>query len=92
MRNGLAVARIAIALILLIHTKLMVRSFVKLILVTPGFRSEGILTSAPGRFWSRFPTLDENEQRLSLDNLGSVPPDERTQDRWRKPSCRCLWS
>jgi putative ABC transport system permease protein len=45
LRNGLAVAQIAIALILLIGTGLMVRSFVKLIHVPPGFRSVGILTA-----------------------------------------------
>jgi putative ABC transport system permease protein len=55
LRNGLAVAQIAIALLLLIGTGLMVRSFVKLIHVPPGFRSEGILTARLSLPAARYP-------------------------------------
>jgi len=55
LRNGLAVAQIAIALMLLIGTGLMVRSFVKLIHVAPGLRSEGILTARLSLPRSRYP-------------------------------------
>jgi putative ABC transport system permease protein len=55
LRNGLAVGQIAIALILLIGTGLMVRSFVKLIHVAPGFRSGGILTARLSLPRSRYP-------------------------------------
>jgi putative ABC transport system permease protein len=55
LRNGLAVAQIAIALILLIGTGLMVRSFVKLIHVAPGYRSEGVLTGRLSLPRSRYP-------------------------------------
>jgi putative ABC transport system permease protein len=55
LRNGLAVAQIAIALMLLIGTGLVTRSFVKLIHVAPGFRSEGILTARLSLPESRYP-------------------------------------
>ena len=45
LRNGLAVAQIAIAIILLIGAGLMAKSFWALVHVAPGFRSESILTA-----------------------------------------------
>ncbi len=45
LRNGLAVAQIAIAIVLLIGAGLMAKSFWALVHVAPGFRSEGILTA-----------------------------------------------
>jgi putative ABC transport system permease protein len=45
LRSGLAVAQIAIAITLLIGAGLMVKSFWALVHVTPGFRSDSILTA-----------------------------------------------
>jgi predicted permease len=45
LRNGLAIAQIAIAIILLIGAGLMAKSFWALAHVAPGFRSESILTA-----------------------------------------------
>jgi predicted permease len=75
LRNGLAVAQIAIALILLIGAGLMVRSFVKLIHVEPGFRSEGILTarlSLPRARYPDNPHIAAFEREL-LDRLHGNP-------------------
>jgi putative ABC transport system permease protein len=69
------VAQIAIALILLIGTGLMVRSFVKLIHVAPGFRSEGILTARLSLPRSRYPDnhkIASFERRL-LEQLEGSP-------------------
>src|SRR5207237_8838831 len=55
LRNGLAVAQIAIAIILLIGAGLMAKSFLALMHVAPGFRSEGILTARLSLPRSRYP-------------------------------------
>ena len=55
MRNGLAVAQIAIAIILLIGAGLMAKSFWALMHVAPGFRSESILTARLSLPRSRYP-------------------------------------
>jgi predicted permease len=44
MRNGLVVAQVALALVLLVGSGLMVRSFFALRAVNPGFDAEGVLT------------------------------------------------
>jgi hypothetical protein len=55
LRNGLAVAQIAIAIILLIGAGLMAKSFWALMHVAPGFRSESILTARLSLPRSRYP-------------------------------------
>src|SRR4029453_11387212 len=45
LRNGLAAAQIAIAIVLLIGAGLMAKSFWALLNVAPGFRSESLLTA-----------------------------------------------
>jgi predicted permease len=55
LRNGLAVAQIAIAIILLIGAGLMAKSFWALVHVAPGFRSESILTARLSLPRSRYP-------------------------------------
>jgi putative ABC transport system permease protein len=55
LRNGLAVAQIAIAIILLIGAGLMAKSFWALMHVAPGFRSEGIVTARLSLPKSRYP-------------------------------------
>jgi predicted permease len=55
LRDGLAVAQIAIAIILLIGAGLMVRSFWALTHVSPGFRSDSVLTARLSLPRSRYP-------------------------------------
>jgi putative ABC transport system permease protein len=55
LRSGLAVAQIAVAIILLIGAGLMVKSLWTLMHVTPGFRSENILTARLSLPRSRYP-------------------------------------
>jgi predicted permease len=55
LRNGLAVAQISIAIILLIGAGLMVKSFWALTHVAPGFRSDTILTARLSLPPSRYP-------------------------------------
>ena len=55
LRNGLAVAQIAIAIVLLIGAGLMVKSFSALTHVAPGFRSDNILTARLSLLRARYP-------------------------------------
>ena len=55
LRNGLAVAQMSIAIILLIGAGLMVKSFWALTHVAPGFRSDSILTARLSLPRSRYP-------------------------------------
>ena len=55
LRNGLAVAQISIAIILLIGAGLMTKSFWALTHVAPGFRSDSILTARLSLPRSRYP-------------------------------------
>ncbi len=64
-RNGLAVAQLGLALVLMAGSGLMVRTFQKLHSIEPGFESEGVLT-----FRLRAPkgTYPTNEETVSLYN------------------------
>lgn len=75
LRNGLAVAQVTIALILLIGTGVMVRSFVKLIHVAPGFRSEGILTARLSLPDARYPSNRKIAafERQLVEQLQAIP-------------------
>src|SRR5262249_39473743 len=55
LRSGLAGAQIAVAMIFLIGAGLMAKSFLALIHVAPGFRSENILTARLSLPRSRYP-------------------------------------
>ena len=57
MRNGLVVAQIAIALVLLTGAGLMAKSFWNLVHVSPGFRTEHILTARVSLPGSRYPDV-----------------------------------
>jgi putative ABC transport system permease protein len=75
LRNGLAVAQIAIAIILLIGAGLMAKSFWALVHTAPGFRSEHILTARLSLPRSRYPNnrrIAAFEQEL-LDSLRGRP-------------------
>ena len=75
LRNGLAVAQIAIAIILLIGAGLMAKSFWALMHVAPGFRSESILTARLSLPRSRYPDnrrIAAFEREL-LDSLRGRP-------------------
>ena len=64
LRNGLAVAQIAIAIILLIGAGLMAKSLWALMRVAPGFRSENILTARLSLPQSRYP---DNQRIAALE-------------------------
>jgi putative ABC transport system permease protein len=75
LRNGLAVAQIAIAIILLIGAGLMAKSFWALMHVAPGFRAENILTARLSLPRSRYPNnrrIGAFEQEL-LERLRGRP-------------------
>ena len=55
LRNGLAVAQIAIAIVLLIGAGLMAKSFWALLRVAPGFRSESLVTARLSLSKARYP-------------------------------------
>jgi putative ABC transport system permease protein len=55
MRSGLAVGQVAIAVVLLIGAGLMARSFWTLVHVSPGYRTERVLTARLSLFGSRYP-------------------------------------
>jgi putative ABC transport system permease protein len=58
LRNGLVVAQIAIALVLLTGAGLMAKSFWKLLHVSPGFRTEHVLTARVTLPASRYPDVE----------------------------------
>jgi putative ABC transport system permease protein len=75
LRNGLAVAQIAIAIILLIGAGLMAKSFWALAHTAPGFRSEHVLTARLSLARSRYPDnrkIAAFEQEL-VDKLQNRP-------------------
>ena len=75
LRNGLAVAQIAIAIVLLVGAGLMAKSFLALSHVAPGFRSEGVLTARLSLPRARYPDnrrIGAFEREL-LDTLKSKP-------------------
>jgi putative ABC transport system permease protein len=62
LRNGLVVAQIAIALVLLTGAALTAKSFWNLVQVSPGFRTEHVLTARVSLPASRYPDV----QRISV--------------------------
>lgn len=75
LRNGLAVAQIAIAIVLLIGAGLMAKSFWALVHVAPGFRADGVLTARLSLPDARYPDnrkIAAFEQEL-LERLRARP-------------------
>ena len=74
-RNGLVVAEISLALVLLVGASLVLRSFSRVIRADAGFRAEGVLTASVPLPQTRFP---EHAQRAEfaarlIENLKAVP-------------------
>ena len=74
-RSGLVVAEIAIALLLTVGAGLMVRSFLHLRDVDPGFSADRVLTFSVSFPQSRYPTYEAamTAQRLLAQRLAAVP-------------------
>jgi putative ABC transport system permease protein len=74
-RSGLVVAEIAIALLLTVAAGLMVRSFLRLRAVDPGFDADRLLTFRVGFPASRYPSQEAAlaSQRLLAERLGALP-------------------
>ncbi|WP_158508960.1 ABC transporter permease [Gemmatirosa kalamazoonensis] len=74
-RSGLVVAEIAIALLLTVGAGLMVRSFLHLRAVDPGFDVDQLLTFRVNFPESRYPTHDAaiTSERLLADRLRAIP-------------------
>jgi putative ABC transport system permease protein len=63
LRNMLVVSEIAVALVLLIGAGLLMKSFMKLSDVDPGFHAEGVLTA---QFTMSQPRYNDSRQRIAL--------------------------
>lgn len=75
LRRGLVVVEVALALILLIGAGLMIRSFVYLSEVDPGFSTEKILTAEIALPWSKYPESikQANFFQQVLDRVKTLP-------------------
>jgi putative ABC transport system permease protein len=74
-RSGLVVAEIAIALLLTVGAGLMLRSFMRLRSVDPGFKPDNLLSFRVAFPQSRYPTHAEamTGQHLLAQRLGAIP-------------------
>lgn len=79
MLGALVVAEVALSLVLLTGAGLLIRSFVRLQNIDPGFRSEGVLTARVQTPGSRFPTPDQRIRFYSsaLERIRSLPGVEQ---------------
>jgi predicted permease len=75
LRNGLVVGEVALSFVLLIATGLMIRSFMELHRVDPGFEAEGLLTFELNLPFTRYPDADSQNRfyRQLQERLGALP-------------------
>ena len=73
LRNGVVVAEVALSFVLLVGGGLMVRSFVQLSRVSPGFDPRGVLTFQVGGRAGRSPEEIESFKRQLLERLRALP-------------------
>jgi predicted permease len=84
--NGLVVAQTAIGLVLLVGSGLLIRSFVRILNVDPGFDPKHVLTARAGLSFNRL----NHEQRLQfydqlMTRLSSLPGVESASAGWPLP-------
>ncbi len=75
LRGGLVVAETALALVLLVSAGLLMRSFVRLRGVEPGFQPDGVLTLQLNLNEGKFPTREQsaNFVKQMVEQLGALP-------------------
>jgi len=78
-RQVLIAAQVAISFVLLIGAGLLLRSFVKLRAVDPGFDSDRVLTAVVDLDWAKYDTSEKRRAyfRAMLDRLGREPGVEK---------------
>jgi len=96
LRNGLVVAEIAMALILLVSAGLMINSLLRLLRVDPGFRADDLLTmqiSLPqDKYPDDRPDLTLGFYRRLLDRVASLPGVESAGLTSNLPLTNSGWS
>lgn len=75
LRNGVIVAEVALSTVLLVGAGLMVRSFLELQRVEPGFDAEGVLSVSLPVPFARYPASDDRARLLEQlhERLSAVP-------------------
>jgi len=73
LRNGVVVAEVALAFVLLVGSGLMIRSFAKLIAVDPGFDPKGVLTFTAPNPRARTPADRQAFSNALRDKLAALP-------------------
>ncbi|MCI0488710.1 MAG: ABC transporter permease [Blastocatellia bacterium] len=75
LRSGLVVAEIGLSLVLLIGTGLMLRSFLSLRAIDPGFKPEGVLSVNLSLPQSRYPEWSQRAEfvRQAIERLEAMP-------------------
>jgi predicted permease len=77
--GGLVVAEVALSLVLLTSAGLLIRSFIRLQSINPGFRSEGVLTARVQTPGVRYPTPAQRAgfYTSALTRIGALPGVEQ---------------
>jgi predicted permease len=86
-RNGVVIGEVALSLVLLIGAGLMVRSFVELSNVAPGFEPEGVITFTAAPPFGGYPqALDRANFNMELQRrLETIPGIERAASAFPLP-------